>query len=158
MFWSPIRLEWRLYRFCFPVVHTWVSWHCICQFIWKNIIDMVLRFMFSESYCIYLVTSQEISKLAVSLSTNALKFYSPATGQYLGECTGHTGTIHEISFSAPSSPQVICSCSADGTIRAWDTRSFKQVFSCTSWLLNVQSILCECTWLQKFVNTRFTSI
>uniref|UniRef100_A0A453RH86 Uncharacterized protein n=1 Tax=Aegilops tauschii subsp. strangulata TaxID=200361 RepID=A0A453RH86_AEGTS len=67
----------------------------------------------------------EISMLAVSLSTNALKFYAPATGQYLGECTGHTGSIHEIAFSAPSSLQVICSCSGDGTIRAWDTRSFK---------------------------------
>uniref|UniRef100_A0A453FD88 Uncharacterized protein n=1 Tax=Aegilops tauschii subsp. strangulata TaxID=200361 RepID=A0A453FD88_AEGTS len=70
--------------------------------------------------------NQEISTLAVSLSTNALKFYAPATGQYLGECTGHTGSIHEIAFSAPSSLQVICSCSGDGTIRAWDTRSFKQ--------------------------------
>uniref|UniRef100_A0A453FD84 Uncharacterized protein n=1 Tax=Aegilops tauschii subsp. strangulata TaxID=200361 RepID=A0A453FD84_AEGTS len=68
--------------------------------------------------------NQEISTLAVSLSTNALKFYAPATGQYLGECTGHTGSIHEIAFSAPSSLQVICSCSGDGTIRAWDTRSF----------------------------------
>ncbi|XP_008672316.1 WD repeat-containing protein GTS1-like isoform X1 [Zea mays] len=49
------------------------------------------------------------------------------TGQYLGECKGHEGTIHEISFSAPSSPQVICSCSSDGTVRAWDTRNFKQI-------------------------------
>lgn len=86
-----------------------------------------LGLMPSASYFIYLVTSQENSTLAVSLSTNALKLYSPATGQFLGECTGHSGSIHEISFSAPSSPQVICSCSSDGTIRAWDTRSFKQV-------------------------------
>ncbi|CAM0912291.1 unnamed protein product [Alopecurus aequalis] len=82
---------------------------------------------FGEDYVFQIASCQEISKLAVSLSTNALKFYSPATGQYLGECNGHTGTIHEISFSAPSSPQVICSCSGDGTIRAWDTRSFKQI-------------------------------
>jgi WD40 repeat protein len=86
-----------------------------------------LGLMPSASYFIYLVTSQENSTLAVSLSTNALKLYSPATGQFLGECTGHSGSIHEISFSAPSSPQVICSCSSDGTIRAWDTRSFKQI-------------------------------
>lgn len=82
---------------------------------------------FGDDYVFQIASCQEISTLAVSLSTNALKFYSPATGQYLGECTGHTGSIHEIAFSAPSSPQVICSCSGDGTIRAWDTRSFKQI-------------------------------
>ncbi|TVU51611.1 hypothetical protein EJB05_03051 [Eragrostis curvula] len=82
---------------------------------------------FGDDYVFQIASCQENSTLAVSLSTNALKFYSPATGQYLGECTGHGGTINEISFSAPSSPQVICSCSSDGTVRAWDTRSFKQI-------------------------------
>ncbi|XP_052139259.1 WD repeat-containing protein GTS1 isoform X1 [Oryza glaberrima] len=82
---------------------------------------------FGDDYVFQIASCQENSTLAVSLSTNALKLYSPATGQFLGECTGHSGTIHEISFSAPSSPQVICSCSSDGTIRAWDTRSFKQI-------------------------------
>ncbi|CAN6333728.1 unnamed protein product [Urochloa humidicola] len=82
---------------------------------------------FGDDYVFQIASCQEISTLAVSLSTNALKFYSPATGQYLGECRGHEGTIHEISFSVPSSPQVICSCSSDGTVRAWDTRNFKQI-------------------------------
>ncbi|KAF8659611.1 hypothetical protein HU200_058365 [Digitaria exilis] len=82
---------------------------------------------FGDDYVFQIASSQEISTLAVSLSTNALKFYSPATGQYLGECKGHDGTIHEISFSVPSSPHVICSCSSDGTVRAWDTRNFKQI-------------------------------
>ncbi|KAK1278177.1 hypothetical protein QJS04_geneDACA007273 [Acorus gramineus] len=71
--------------------------------------------------------SQETSALAVSLSTNAIKFYSAGTGQYVGECTGHSGTINDVSFSVPSSPHVLSSCSSDGTIRAWDTRTFKQV-------------------------------
>ncbi|WVZ72516.1 hypothetical protein U9M48_020959 [Paspalum notatum var. saurae] len=84
---------------------------------------------FGDDYVFQIASCQEISTLAVSLSTNALKFYSPATGQYLGECKGHEGTIHEISFSAPLSPQVICSCSSDGTVRAWDTRNFNQVIS-----------------------------
>ncbi|CAN6355814.1 unnamed protein product [Urochloa humidicola] len=82
---------------------------------------------FGDDYVFQIASCQEISTLAVSLSTNALKFYSPATGQYLGECRGHEGTIHEISFSVPSSLQVICSCSSDGTVRAWDTRNFKQI-------------------------------
>ncbi|CAA6654285.1 unnamed protein product [Spirodela intermedia] len=71
--------------------------------------------------------SQEISSLAVSLSSNAIKLYSPATGQYFGECRGHSGTINEVSFSIPSSAHTLCSCSSDGTMRAWDTRSFKQI-------------------------------
>ncbi|XP_038981741.1 WD repeat-containing protein GTS1 isoform X2 [Phoenix dactylifera] len=71
------------------------------------------------------ITSSKL--LPVSLSTNTIKLYSPATGQYFGECKGHSGTIHEISFSIPSSAHVICSCSSDGTVRAWDTRTFKQV-------------------------------
>lgn len=65
--------------------------------------------------------------MAVSLSTNAIKLYSLATGQYIGECNGHSSTINQISFSGPSSPHVLHSCSSDGTLRAWDTRSFQQV-------------------------------
>lgn len=67
--------------------------------------------------------------MAVSLSTNAVKFYSPVSGQYLGECKGHTSTINHLSFAAsPSLPHLLHSCSSDGTIRAWDTRSFHQVY------------------------------
>ncbi|PQQ14554.1 hypothetical protein Pyn_35068 [Prunus yedoensis var. nudiflora] len=63
------------------------------------------------------------------LSTNAVKVYSPVTGQYYGECKGHSATINHISFSGPSTPHVLHSCSSDGTIRAWDTRTFQQVSS-----------------------------
>ncbi|KAK2990619.1 hypothetical protein RJ640_019899 [Escallonia rubra] len=71
--------------------------------------------------------------MAVSLSTNTVKLYSPVTGQFMGECSkGHSSTINEISFSGPpSTPHLLHSCSSDGTIRAWDTRSFQQV-SCVS--------------------------
>ncbi|KAK6154191.1 hypothetical protein DH2020_013830 [Rehmannia glutinosa] len=65
--------------------------------------------------------------MAVSLSTNAVKLYSPLTGQYLGECRGHSSTINQISFAGPSAPHVLYSCSSDCTLRAWDSRSFKQV-------------------------------
>jgi len=67
------------------------------------------------------------SAMAVSLSTNAVKLYSPMAGQYFGECKGHTSTINQILFSGTSHHQVLCSCSSDGTIRAWDTRTFQQV-------------------------------
>ncbi|KAF2314993.1 hypothetical protein GH714_037475 [Hevea brasiliensis] len=69
--------------------------------------------------------------MAVSLSTNAVKLYSPMTGQYQGEFKGHYDTINQIAFSNSSTPHVLYSCSSDGTIRAWDTRTFRQV-SCMS--------------------------
>ncbi|XP_031486127.1 WD repeat-containing protein GTS1 isoform X2 [Nymphaea colorata] len=82
---------------------------------------------FGEDYVFQIASSQEIPAMAVSLSTNIIKLYSPETGQYLGDCKGHSNTIHEISFSVPSSPYILHSCSSDGTIRGWDTRIFKQV-------------------------------
>lgn len=95
----------------------------------------LLRLLFSLPFhliwCEVVNGSQEIPSLAVSLSTNAIKFYSPETGQYFGECKGHSGTINQISFSdllsSSSSPHIVNSCSSDGTLRFWDTRTFKQV-------------------------------
>lgn len=72
--------------------------------------------------------------MAVSLSTNAVKLYSPTTGQYQGECKGHTDTINQIAFSNSLTPHVLHSCSSDGTIRAWDTRTFRQV--CSSYFVS----------------------
>ncbi|KAK6925437.1 WD40 repeat [Dillenia turbinata] len=43
------------------------------------------------------------------------------------EDRGHSSRIHHISFSSPLNPQILHSCSSDGTIRAWDTRTFMQV-------------------------------
>ncbi|KAJ4957177.1 hypothetical protein NE237_013960 [Protea cynaroides] len=82
---------------------------------------------FGDDYVFQIDLSQESSTMAVSLSTNTVKLYSPGTGQYLGECKGHSETINQISFSAPSSPYVLHSCSSDGTVRAWDTRTLEQV-------------------------------
>ncbi|KAF5189438.1 Wd repeat-containing protein gts1 [Thalictrum thalictroides] len=84
---------------------------------------------FGDDYVFQIDSSPENSTLAVSLSTNAIKFYSAVTGQYIGECKGHSAPINQISFSCPSSPHVLQSCSSDGTLRAWDTRTFNQVSS-----------------------------
>ncbi|XVF72610.1 hypothetical protein PTKIN_Ptkin12aG0134500 [Pterospermum kingtungense] len=72
------------------------------------------------------------TSMAVSLSTNTVKLYSPMTGQYLGECKGHSSTINHLSFSGASTPHVLHSCSSDGTIRAWDSRTFHQVWCITA--------------------------
>ncbi|KAH7578354.1 hypothetical protein JRO89_XS01G0371900 [Xanthoceras sorbifolium] len=84
---------------------------------------------FGDDYVFQIVPKEDWSLMGVSLSTNAVKLYSPVTGQYFGECTGHSATINQISFLGPSTPHVLHSCSSDGTISAWDTRSFQQVSS-----------------------------
>lgn len=86
---------------------------------------------FGDHYVFQIVPKNDWSSMAVSLSTNAVKLYSPTTGQYQGECKGHTDTINQIAFSNSLTPHVLHSCSSDGTIRAWDTRTFRQV-SCMS--------------------------
>ncbi|KAL8548635.1 hypothetical protein ACS0TY_007790 [Phlomoides rotata] len=82
---------------------------------------------FGDDYVFQIVPKNDWTSMAVSLSTNAVKLYSPLTGQYLGECKGHSSTINQISFAGPSAPHVLYSCSSDSTLRAWDTRSFQQV-------------------------------
>ncbi|XP_062145538.1 WD repeat-containing protein GTS1 [Alnus glutinosa] len=86
---------------------------------------------FGDDYVFQIVPKDDWTAMAVSLSTNAVKLYSPVTGQYYGECRGHSAAINHISCSGASAPHVLHSCSSDGTIRAWDTRSFQQV-SCIS--------------------------
>ncbi|KAL7112721.1 hypothetical protein ACP275_04G019800 [Erythranthe tilingii] len=82
---------------------------------------------FGEDYVFQIVPKDDWTSMAVSLSTNAVKLYSPVTGQYIGECKGHSSTINQISFAGPSTPHVLYSCSSDSTLRAWDSRSFQQV-------------------------------
>ncbi|GAV87174.1 WD40 domain-containing protein [Cephalotus follicularis] len=82
---------------------------------------------FVDDYVFQIVSKDDWSLMGVSLSTNAVKLYSPVTGQFCGECKGHSNTINSISFAGPSTPHVLHSCSSDGTIRAWDTRTFQQV-------------------------------
>ncbi|CAL5194463.1 unnamed protein product [Lathyrus oleraceus] len=82
---------------------------------------------FGDDYVFQIIPKDDWSAMAVSLSTNAVKLYSPVVGQYYGECKGHSATINQILFSSPSNPHVLSSCSSDGTIRAWDTRIFQQV-------------------------------
>ncbi|KAI3962316.1 hypothetical protein MKX01_005318 [Papaver californicum] len=93
---------------------------------------------FGDDYVFQFTSSQEgnstTTTLAVSLSTKVIKLYSPVTGQYFGECKGHSESINEISFLDSSSPHLLHSCSSDGTVRFWDIRSFNQVA-----ILNVDS-------------------
>ncbi|CAA3009781.1 WD repeat-containing 89 homolog [Olea europaea subsp. europaea] len=84
---------------------------------------------FGDDYVFQIVPKDDWTAIAVSLSTNAVKLYSPQTGQYLGEFKGHSSVINEISFTGPSTSHILYSSSSDGTIRAWDTRSFQQVLS-----------------------------
>ncbi|KAJ6812430.1 WD repeat-containing protein 89-like protein isoform X1 [Iris pallida] len=83
---------------------------------------------FGDDYVFQIASSPDNLNMAVSLSSNAIKLYSAATGQFFGECRGHQGPIQEVSFAVPAaSPNVMCSCSSDSTVRVWDTRTFEQV-------------------------------
>ncbi|KAL9272755.1 WD repeat-containing protein [Drosera capensis] len=79
---------------------------------------------FGDDYVLQISPNQGWSSMAVALSTNSVKLYSPEMGQFLGECRGHTGSINQVGFNGVD---LLCSCGSDGTVRAWDTRSFRQV-------------------------------
>lgn len=78
-------------------------------------------------YVFDIASSWDNAVMVVSLSTNTLKMYSPMTGQFLGDCLGHTDTISDVLFPDPRTPQIFCSSSSDGTVRVWDTRTHQQV-------------------------------
>lgn len=82
---------------------------------------------FGDDYVFQIVPKDDWSLMGVSLSTNVVKLYSPETGQYYGECSGHNATINQIAFSGGLDANLLHGCSSDGTIRAWDTRTFQQV-------------------------------
>ncbi|KAL6515985.1 hypothetical protein OROGR_019290 [Orobanche gracilis] len=90
-------------------------------------INNAIQTNFGDDYVFQIVRKDDWTSMAVSLSTNAAKLYTPLTGQYLGECRGHYSTINQISFAGPSSPHLLYACSSDCTLRAWDSRSFQQV-------------------------------
>ncbi|XP_071698265.1 WD repeat-containing protein GTS1 [Rutidosis leptorrhynchoides] len=81
---------------------------------------------FGDDYVFQIVHKEDWTSMAVSLSSNTVKLYSPVTGQYVGECGKHSDTINHILLSGSN---MLYSCSTDGTLRAWDTRSFQQVSS-----------------------------
>lgn len=97
--------------------------HMLKRFGLKNSIQT----NFGEDYVFQIAARDDSTLMAVSLSSNTIKLYSPETGQYFGECRGHSRTINNIAFSAPSFPHVLHSCSSDGSLRAWDTRTYNQV-------------------------------
>ncbi|KAJ6292970.1 hypothetical protein OIU78_025030, partial [Salix suchowensis] len=84
---------------------------------------------FGNDYVFQIVPKDDWSSMAVSLSTKAVKLYSPATGQFQGECKGHS--ILSIKYHSPYHRLLrllmfLHSLLFDGTIGAWDTRTFQQ--------------------------------
>ncbi|XVF80572.1 hypothetical protein PTKIN_Ptkin15bG0084500 [Pterospermum kingtungense] len=62
---------------------------------------------FGDDYVFQIVPKDDWGSMAVSLSTNAVKLYSPMTGQCFGECKRHSSTINHISFSGASTPHIL---------------------------------------------------
>lgn len=79
----------------------------------------------TRSECYVFDIAQSGAVLAASLSNHKVKLYAAADAHLTpgGELAGHAGGITEIGFFLPSAPQVLHSCSRDGTVRGWDTRT-----------------------------------
>lgn len=90
-------------------------------------LNKTVRASFGAHYVFDIASSWDNTVMAVSLSTKAIKIYSPMAGKFLGDCNGHTGTISDLLFPDPKIPHSFCSSSLDGTIRVWDTRNNQQV-------------------------------
>ncbi|CDP03503.1 unnamed protein product [Coffea canephora] len=111
---------------------------------------------FGDDYVFQIVAREDWTSMAVSLSSNAVKLYSPLTGQYLGECRGHSATVNHISFNVPSSPHILCSSSSDATIRFWDTRTFHQASLSLCALSYMFFVLVSVLWyLDVFLHLSF---
>lgn len=87
-------------------------------------------------YVFKAVYNPATSSVASSVSNNTIKLYrvSGAAVELAGELRGHTSTISDLSFSTPGQPEVLHSCSTDGTVRGWDTRSGQQTEGCVCML------------------------
>ena len=48
---------------------------------------------------------------------------SPSGLQFVGELTGHQGPVTDARFDLPDQPHLLHSCSHDGSVLGWDTRS-----------------------------------
>ena len=82
-----------------------------------------------QCYVFDIAASADSASLAVSLSNNAIKLYTAqGTGglAYVGELIGHTDTISALAFAGTDNPHSLYSSSADGSVRAWDSRSGQQ--------------------------------
>ncbi|KAI8472326.1 MAG: WD40-repeat-containing domain protein [Monoraphidium minutum] len=82
-------------------------------------------------YVFKVVRSHDGSRLAATLSNNTIKTYS-IHGEGLshaGDVLAHNKTITDASFPLEDAPYALYSSSADGSVRAWDSRSAQQAES-----------------------------
>lgn len=116
--------------YVFQIVHKYVNpkFNLIAHFNFNSFYEnIMIELNFNVFNSIF---REDWTSMAVSLSSNTVKLYSPVTGQYVGECGKHSDTINHILLSGND---ILYSCSTDGTLRAWDTRSYQQViFICYS--------------------------
>ena len=82
-----------------------------------------------QCYVFDIAASADSSSLAASLSNNTIKLYK-ARGSgglsYVGELSGHTDTISQLSYAGAEAPHALYSSSADGTVSGWDCRTGQQ--------------------------------
>lgn len=113
-----------------PVATQTSESHSICSSL--NAVSVVKTDFDTHDPCYVfnVAASGDCQIVAASLSNQAIKLYN-AKGSgglaYLGELTGHTEVISEISFAGEDNPHGLYSSSEDGTVKGWDSRTGQQV-------------------------------
>jgi WD40 repeat protein len=78
------------------------------------------------------------SPLLVSAAGRELAFWSTKSAELVARCRGHGQNLHGISASPDG--RMVTSCSQDGTVRFWDTDTFRQR-ACFDWKIgSVRSV------------------
>jgi len=70
------------------------------------------------------------SSLAVSLSNNIIKLYALPLLEVSGQFNAHESTITHMKYSS-TDPNILFSCSLDGTVRGWDIRTYSDAVTLT---------------------------
>ena len=83
---------------------------------------LISSFGNDECYVFQLCRNSDNTKFATANSNNQIKIYDGNTYNIVTQLNGHIDTINEIRF-ATTHTDVLFSCSSDGTLKIWDTRS-----------------------------------
>lgn len=85
-------------------------------------------------YVFKVVRSLDGSRLAATLSNNAIKTYSIHGDAitHAGDIQAHTKKVTDAVFPLADAPHALYSCSADGTVRGFDARSAHEVERCAT--------------------------
>ncbi|KAL6760401.1 WD40-repeat-containing domain protein [Haematococcus lacustris] len=80
------------------------------------------------AYVLRAFTNTSHNLIAASTSAGAVKLHSlgPSSVAFLRDIQGHGAAVTDLQWTHPDQPELLHTCSADSTVRGWDTRSCQQ--------------------------------